>query len=74
MSLSWKLCGDEIWGYADPRDPFTAYAVRERKAPSWPSHEAWSQRGETPRLLGTFPGAQAAMKACEKDHAERGLP
>lgn len=69
--LYWKLVGDEIWGFVDVRDEFTAYAVKEACWIVAPSYEAWSQRGESPSLIGTYPGPQAAMRACEEDAKER---
>lgn len=65
--LYWKLEGDEIWGYEKLDDPFTAYAVKKTNWTATPSYESWSQRGAQPRLLGTHPGPQAAMRACEED-------
>ena len=71
MQLSWKLVGDEIRGFVDVRDEFAAYAVKEAAWIIAPSYEAWSQRGKTPELLGTFGGPQAAMRACEEDCDEK---
>jgi hypothetical protein len=59
--LEWLEAGNEMWGYSDLQDPFTAYAVR----PSRDGHEAWDHTGEHPELIGTYPGMEAAKAACQ---------
>jgi hypothetical protein len=74
ISLVWKICGDELWGYRDLTDPFTAYVVRDAGYPAdhrlagW--QEAWKQSGKAPELVGSYPDAQTAMDACQEEEGK----